>query len=125
MTRDVRHYLFDILESIDHCERLIAGKSVADLERDVIARLALERAIEIISEASRHIPEDDKAMDGNLPWRQIADIGNHLRHAYHLTAVALIHGVATDGVAELKPVIERLYERHKRPGDPWPGRPVT
>lgn len=121
MAREVRHYLFDILENIDRCERLVANKSVADLEADFATRLALERAIEIISEASRHLSMTDKSEDMNLPWRQIADIGNHLRHAYHLTATALIHGVATDGVVELKPVIERLYRRHKRPADPWPG----
>ena len=120
MVREVRQYLFDILENIGRCERLIAGKTEADFEDDFATRLAIERAIEIISEASRHISESDKAEDMNLPWRQIADIGNHLRHAYHLTALALIFGVATEGVAELKPAIERLYHKHKRPADPWP-----
>lgn len=120
MAREVRRYLFDILENIHHCERLTAGRTITDLQSDPIARLAIERAIEIISEASRHLSDHDKSEDLNLPWRQIADIGNHLRHAYHLTAVALIFGVATEGVAELKPVIERLYRKHKRPGDPWP-----
>lgn len=120
MAREVRQYLFDILENITRCERMMSGKTVDDLEADFATRLAVERAVEIISEASRHLGEGDKAEDMNLPWRQIADIGNHLRHAYHLTAVALIHGVATDGIAELKPAIERLYRKHKRPADPWP-----
>jgi uncharacterized protein with HEPN domain len=43
---------------------------------------ACERGIEIISEASRHIPDDLKATEPNIPWRQIAGIGNVFRHGY-------------------------------------------
>ncbi|MBU1348116.1 MAG: DUF86 domain-containing protein [Alphaproteobacteria bacterium] len=120
MSRGVRHFLFDILEHIRRCEHLMAGKSVDDLEGDFATRMAVERAIEIISEASRHIADADKATEPDQPWRNIADIGNRLRHAYHLTAVEQIHFVATEGLAALKPAVERLYQKHKRPEDPWP-----
>lgn len=125
MAREVRHFLFDILEHIRRVEHLVAGKSASDLEHDFATRMALERAVEIISEASRHIPEADKTEEPHPPWRKIADIGNVLRHAYHLTAVELVHSVATEGVGELKPSIERLYQKHKRAEDPWPGTDNT
>lgn len=121
MTRQVRHWLFDILEHIAKCERLVRGRSLSELQADEFARMAVERAIEIISEASRHIPAADKAAEPGVPWQQIADIGNRLRHAYHLTAIELVYSVATEGVVDLRPVVERLYRKHKRPGDPWPG----
>lgn len=120
MTRAVRHYLFDILEQIAFCERLVGGRPTDVLETDVVLRMAVERALEIVSEASRHIPDGDKASAPEVPWRQIADLGNRLRHAYPLTDVDQIHVIATKRLNELKPVIERLYEKHKRPADPWP-----
>lgn len=123
MKRDARHWLFDILDKINVCEQLMEDVSIETFSADVPRRLAIERAIEIISEASRHIDEVDKASEPDLPWRSIADIGNHLRHAYHQVPVELMHDVATRYVIELRPAIERLYERHKRPSDPWPGRP--
>ena len=43
---------------------------------------AVERGLEIISKASRHVPDDLKAIAPNIPWRQIAAIGNMLRHEY-------------------------------------------
>ena len=43
---------------------------------------AVERGLEIISEASRHIPADLKALAPDIPRRQIAAIGNLLRHEY-------------------------------------------
>jgi hypothetical protein len=33
---------------------------------------AVERGLEIMSEASRHIPDDLKALAPDIPWRQIA-----------------------------------------------------
>jgi uncharacterized protein with HEPN domain len=41
--------------------------------------------LEIISEASRHIPDDLKELAPDIPWRQIAAIGNLLRHEYQRT----------------------------------------
>jgi uncharacterized protein with HEPN domain len=41
---------------------------------------AVERGLEIISEASRHVPPDLQAPETEIPWRQIAAIGNLLRH---------------------------------------------
>ena len=120
MSREVRHYLFDMLENIRLCREIVDGRSLDALQSDVHSRMALERAIEIISEASRHVPDADKAAEPQMPWRKIADVGNRLRHAYHLSAIELIYAIGTEGVADLKPAVERLYERHKRPQDPWP-----
>lgn len=44
----------------------------------------VERSIEIISEASRHIPEELKAQFPDVPWQQIAGIGNVLRQDYEI-----------------------------------------
>jgi uncharacterized protein with HEPN domain len=56
-----------------------------------ITRRAAERAIEIISEASRHLPEEMRASAPEVPWREIAAIGNVLRHAYHRIDGEVIH----------------------------------
>jgi uncharacterized protein with HEPN domain len=44
--------------------------------------VGVERLVEIISEASRHIPEVLKHRYPAVSWRSIADIGNILRHDY-------------------------------------------
>lgn len=77
--RSVRPRLDDILENID-----IAVRAVADsFKNDVIVRLAVERAVEIISEAVRHIPPEARDLYPDTPWRNIIAIGNKLRHEYH------------------------------------------
>lgn len=47
-------------------------------DRDIV-----ERNLEVISEASRRLPDDLKATQSHVDWRVLADLGNVLRHAYH------------------------------------------
>jgi len=43
---------------------------------------AVVRNLEIVAEASRHIPAELKDKTPQMPWREIADFGNILRHGY-------------------------------------------
>ena len=45
-------------------------------------RLATIRALEVISESSRHLPEDLKARHSEINWRAVGDAGNVYRHGY-------------------------------------------
>jgi len=74
--------LRDMLDAIEQIERMLAEKTLEDLNGDRYLRAAYERFLEILSEASRHVPPDLKDAFPDIPWRRIADIGNHLRHAY-------------------------------------------
>ena len=53
--------LRDIVESIDKIDALLDGNRFDDLYRDDVQRAAFERFLEILSEASKHIPESMKA----------------------------------------------------------------
>lgn len=49
---------------------------------DRIADMRRERWLEIISEASRHIPESWRGEYPRVPCRRVRDLGNVIRHAY-------------------------------------------
>jgi uncharacterized protein with HEPN domain len=46
----------------------------------------VERGVEIISKASRHLPDDLKARNPEIRWQKVAGIGNVLRHNYESIA---------------------------------------
>jgi len=71
-------------------------------------RWIVERGIEIISEASRHIPADLKAREPEIDWKSAAGIGNVLRHDYANIAHDIIYRTATARLADLEPAIRRL-----------------
>jgi uncharacterized protein with HEPN domain len=103
--------LKDILDAIEQIELLLGETSFANFVQDRIKRAAFERFLEIISEASRYIPEDFKAGQPNIPWRRIADTGNHLRHAYHRIDPEVLWDVYRSGeLAELKSAVESMHK---------------
>jgi len=65
MERKVVHTIDDILETIEQ----IVGKTFAEFESDWELRFIVQRAIEIVSEATRRLPEELKArqMTRNRP----------------------------------------------------------
>ena len=89
--------LKDVVEAIDQIESLLRGKDHEALVEDKITKAAFERFLEILSEASRHIPDDMKAIRPDIPWRRISDIGNHLRHAYDRVDSAILWEIYASG----------------------------
>jgi uncharacterized protein with HEPN domain len=118
--RSSRHRLFDILNSIAHIRRIVVGLDEAAFKSDSLRYRAVERELEIISEASRSLSDAEKARYSDIPWRRIADIGNVLRHVYDEVAPGLVWQVVASGLDPLERAARELYDEVKRPTDPWP-----
>lgn len=78
----IRDRLQHMLEAVTAAERLAADKSIENYRTDRDLAAAVERYLERLSEASRHIPQAQKDKYPAIDWRGVADIGNVLRHAY-------------------------------------------
>jgi len=106
--------LRDIVDAIDHINLLLDGKTFDDLLRDRFLRAAFERFLEILSEASRHIPSQLKDEAPDVPWPRIAAIGNHLRHAYHRVDAEILWNIHANGeLSQLRSVIGTFLSRMK------------
>ena len=104
----VRERLEHITDGIEWIQRLAGGKSLTDYRQDRATRDAVERNLERISEASRHIPADFKAMHPEMDWPALAHIGNILRHAYEQVDHAIIWQIIEHDLPALHTVSERL-----------------
>jgi uncharacterized protein with HEPN domain len=102
MQRKVGHALHDILQAIGRIESITHRKSLAEFEADWQLGYIVQRAIEIISEASRRIPADLQATRPEIPWRRVMAIGNVLRHEYQGLSDKVIWGVVIDELPKLK-----------------------
>ncbi len=111
MPREFRHALDDMLASANGIREATSGKVLADYQSSWVLRHAVQRGIEIISEASRSLPDEMIALEPQVPWKQIRAIGNILRHEYHGLSDRIIWGVVIDELPELTFAIERIFER--------------
>lgn len=76
--RRIEPILAEIAEALDGIEAATNGKTADDFATDWLLRRGVERGIEIISEAARHIPNDLLEAAPEVPWKQIRGIGNIL-----------------------------------------------
>jgi uncharacterized protein with HEPN domain len=67
--------LVHILAAVDTIQTALANKAVDEFTKDILLRLAVERSFEIISEASRRIPDSVKAQQPAIDWLRMADLG--------------------------------------------------
>jgi len=74
--------LRDIVEAIGFIRDDLENISLEAFEADRRRRWQVERGLEIVSEASPHLPDDMKGRHPEIPWRKVAGIGNVLRHEY-------------------------------------------
>lgn len=87
---------------------LLKDRVVADLGTDFVVRAAFERLIEIISEASRHIPAEWKAQHPDVPWQQVHGVGNILRHVYHSVQPDVLWNIYEDDLGPLERAVDAM-----------------
>jgi uncharacterized protein with HEPN domain len=60
----------------------VENTSFEEFSHNEILLAAVERKFIIIGEAVRHIPIEIRASYPSIPWRQMADMRNHVAHVY-------------------------------------------
>ena len=101
-------YLWDMREAARDVVEFVHGVSYANFCTDKRVRYAVERRIEVIGEAARHISETFKAEHSEIPWRQIIGQRNILAHEYGEVLVERIWQTAQESVPELLEVLNQL-----------------
>jgi uncharacterized protein with HEPN domain len=101
-----------ILRSIETILAYWKGKKRTHFDDDEMGRAATERHLEIISEASRHIPTKDKSDSPQIPWKDIAGIGNVLRHRYDTISDDRIWEIVSLELKALRSVVRKIMAKH-------------
>jgi uncharacterized protein with HEPN domain len=103
--------LRDILHHIDLAENFVQDLDRETFKADLRAFYAVTRCLEIISEASRRLPNELKARHPAISWKQMADAGNVYRHDYEDVAAQLVWDTVQQSLPPLRTVIEAEIRR--------------
>ena len=108
MEKDPAIYVRHILEAIANIETDIMGYDFERFRADRRTRQLVERNLEILSEASRRLPNEYKDREVKIAWRAIAGIGNVLRHDYHETYPTILWDTCQKDLKPLKDEVVRI-----------------
>src|SRR5580692_715845 len=110
--RVIPHTLVDLLfhttDSINNIQMFLSRGSAGTLTTDKAMRMAVERSMEIISEAVQYIPDDVKARQPDIEWSLISDLGDRLRRDYYQIDANLLLQIIERDLLPLKAFAQRI-----------------
>jgi len=106
--RDVTDYLQDILDAVAAIEQFTTGINFEDFSQNLEKVFAVSRAIEIIGEAVKGIPDAIKSQYPDIPWRDIAGMRDKLIHDYFNADVEIIWKAVQEDIPQLKMMISQV-----------------
>lgn len=116
MTRDMRPYIQDILESIEAIEEYVQFTTEEQFYRNRQVQDAVLRRLEIIGEAVKNLDEDFKNRYPEIPWKKIAGLRDVLIHEYFGVSLKRIWRVIKIDLVDLKFKISKIWEETKNVG---------
>lgn len=93
--------------NIEAVRGFIEGLSYESFAADLRTFYAVTRALEIISEASRRLPDDLKARYPGVPWRAVQGAGNVYRHTYNKVSTEIVWDTALEQLDGLWAVVRQ------------------
>jgi uncharacterized protein with HEPN domain len=103
----IRRRLNDILYHAAMAQTFADGMDCQVFCDDLRTTYAVIRCLEIISEASRRLPEELKVRHPSIAWKNMAGAGNVYRHDYEDVTASFVWAVFRDHLPPLRLAIER------------------
>ena len=116
MKRDSLLYLVDIIENSGDAERFSADMSYEQFTANKMAVNAVIRSIEIIGEAAKHIPQDIRAMDASIPWKEMAGMRDKCIHDYVAVDFDVVWTAVKKELPQIRAKVKALLESAKKAG---------
>ena len=110
MSRDVITFLEDILTAIDDLTTFTAALDFEDFKQDRKTVYAVTRALEIMGEATKNIPDNVRQAYPQTPWKQIAGMRDKLIHSYFSVNVITLWKAAHQDAPQLREIIAKIKD---------------
>ena len=109
--RDHRDYLEDIRHAVLKALEFVEGMAYEDFLVDDKTLFAVVRALEILGEATKRIPNEVRDRAPQIPWRSMAGIRDKLIHDYVNVNVEVVWKTVTEDLPSLLPMIQGILDQ--------------
>jgi uncharacterized protein with HEPN domain len=103
-------YVEDIIEAMDDAVSFTENMKYEEFVEDRKTVYAVIRAIEIIGEAVKRIPDSVKSRYQQIPWRDMAGMRDKLIHEYFGVDSRAVWDTVKKDIPNLKPLFDRILK---------------
>ena len=99
-----------MLENAEKALSFVQGMDFEAFGRDDKALYAAVRALEIVGEAAKQVPENVRAANPEVRWREVAGMRNKLMHEYFGVNARVVWRTVQEDLPAMIPILRKLLE---------------
>ena len=108
--RNAQTHFEDILQSIDHIDEFLAKINFEKYQKDQKTRSAVERELQIITEAAIRLGDEAETLCPGPDWKGFRGMGNILRHVYHRVDDQIVWNTVKEELAPMQTAISNVLK---------------
>ncbi len=108
MSREFLDFIDDILDAMNKAEMLLDGVGYSQFESDFRINFAVIRALEIIGEAAKRVPDEVRQNYTDIPWKAMAGMRDRIIHGYDNVDLQIVWDVVKRDIPDIKPIIVKI-----------------
>ncbi len=110
MIRNIPLYINDILQNMRDAEEFIQGLSYGQFVADKRTFNAVVRSLEVIGEAAKNVPDEIRAKNPLVPWKEMAGMRDKVIHLYFGVDREAVWIAVKDRIPAIRPLIEQILK---------------
>jgi uncharacterized protein with HEPN domain len=115
--RDYVDYLTDIVQAATKATAFVRGMIFEQFESDDRTLFAVVRALEIVGEAAKRIPESMRTQHPAVPWSSMAGMRDKLIHEYFGVNQEVVWKTVTEDLPPIIPILQHVLSAVSAEGD--------
>jgi uncharacterized protein with HEPN domain len=112
MNLEFLDYLEDILDAMEKAEIMLENVDYARFEADFRVNFAVIRALEIIGEATKRIPDQVRNQYDEIPWKGMAGMRDRIIHGYDQVDLETVWDVVKRDIPRIRPFIKQIIQEY-------------
>jgi uncharacterized protein with HEPN domain len=108
MKRAHEDYLRDMLDNAEKALDFVSGMDYDEFFEDEKTSYAVVRALEVIGEAARRVPEDVRDAHPEFPWREVTAMRNKLMHEYFGANMKVVWRTVQEDLPIIIPALRKI-----------------